>query len=125
MSADDLPPAGCARVRVALRKPLGIVLEQQRATGRIYVVAVTPGGAADRDGRVSVGDELIATSAVVYSDSADYGGVLVKRGQQRVRLRVTGESFDTVLTAISTHPGTMDVLLDLQKCDIGSVVDAP
>lgn len=37
------------------------------------------------------GDQLIATSGVVYNGTSEYGGVQVKAGQQVVRLNVLGE----------------------------------
>lgn len=94
---------------------------------------------------------------VVYNNTEDYGGVKVKKGQERVRLLVKGEKFDTVMVrrrrgslgvtfqgvhvlssvcavrraplmscllpslphpqaAIGSHPGTMEVTLEIQKC---------
>jgi hypothetical protein len=94
LSADDLAPAGCERIKVALKKPLGLVLESNKA-GDIFVVEVLPDGSAAKDGRIQAGDQLIATSAVIYTSEDDYGGVTVKTGQQRVRLLVKGEKFDT------------------------------
>jgi len=77
---------------------------------------VLPEGSAAKDGRITVGDELIATSAIVYTREDIYGGVAVKGGQQRVRLQVKGERFETVMSALGTHPGHMAVTLDIQKC---------
>jgi hypothetical protein len=37
------------------------------------------------------GDQLIATSGVVYNTVKDYGGVSVPGGQQLVRMSVQGE----------------------------------
>lgn len=54
--------------------------------------------------------------SVIYNTTREYGGVNVKGGQERVRLLVKGEKFDTVMAAISSHPGTMQVVLELQKC---------
>ena len=95
VSADDMPPAGCERIRVSLKKPLGLVLEQNRASLDIFVVEVLPDGSAAKDGRIAVGDQLIATSAIVYQSEEDYGGVSVKKGMSMVRLLCKGESFDT------------------------------
>lgn len=53
---------------------------------------------------------------VVYNTLEDYGGVTVRKGQERVRLLVKGEKFDTVMAAIGSHPGSWDVTLELQKC---------
>ena len=41
-------PPGCARYTLRLRKPLGMVLEEERGTGRITVAELVPGGAAAR-----------------------------------------------------------------------------
>lgn len=116
VKADDLPPAGCERVRLQLTKPLGLVLEASKKTGSVFIVEVLPEGNAAKDGRVEVGDELISTSAVVYTTERDYGGVAVKGGQRMVRLVCKTEKFDTVLAAISTHPAHIAVTLDIQKC---------
>ena len=43
--------------------------------------------------------------------------VQVKSGQEVVRLNVRGESFKTVMAAIGSHPGHIDVKLELQKCE--------
>jgi hypothetical protein len=37
------------------------------------------------------GDQLIATSGVVYNNDMDYGGIIVKRGEQIIRMAVQGE----------------------------------
>ncbi|KXZ44708.1 hypothetical protein GPECTOR_63g35 [Gonium pectorale] len=110
-------PIGCARYSVSLRKPLGIVLEQDNKSGNIFVAEVKPDGSAARDGKISVGDQLIATSGVIYTTESDYGGATVKGGQQVVRLRVQGETFKTVSAAIGSHPGHMPVQLEFQRCD--------
>ena len=56
---------------------------------------VVEDGAAFKSGLVSPGDELIATSAVIFNNTKDYGGVSVKSGEEEIRLAVRGESFDT------------------------------
>lgn len=62
----------------------------------IYLFIFLPGGNAEKAGGVEVGDELIATSAVVYNSEMDYGGVKVRKGEEVVRLAVRGEKFNTV-----------------------------
>ncbi|XP_024528234.1 protein MET1, chloroplastic-like isoform X1 [Selaginella moellendorffii] len=94
-SSEDAPPPGCSRVKVELRKPLGMILEED-AAGNIFVAEVSPGGNAEKSGLVEVGDQLIATSAVVYADQEVYQGVTVRKGMQVVRLNVRGEKFETV-----------------------------
>ncbi|KAG2431687.1 hypothetical protein HYH02_013264 [Chlamydomonas schloesseri] len=116
-SSQDQIPLGCARYSVSLKKPLGVVLEQDVKSGNIFVVEVKAGGSAALDGRVKVGDQLIATSGVIYTTESDYGGAMVKGGQQLVRLRVAGETFKTVSAAIGSHPGHMPVTLEFQRCD--------
>lgn len=110
-------PLGCSRYTVQLKKPMGLVLEQDSKTGNIFVVEIKPDGSAARDGRLSVGDQLIATSGVVYTRESDYGGATVKGGQQVVRMLVLGETFKTVSAAIGSHPGHIPVTLEFQRCD--------
>lgn len=114
-SSVDLPP-GCSRYSVELTKPLGIVLEENRATGSITVAEVVPGGAADKTGEVAVGDVLLATSGYVRTTEQTYGEIVVRGGEQMVRLSARGESFDTVLAAIGSVPGNMAVKLEFQRC---------
>eukprot|EP00252_Welwitschia_mirabilis_P028074 TRINITY_DN9966_c0_g1_i5.p1 TRINITY_DN9966_c0_g1~~TRINITY_DN9966_c0_g1_i5.p1 ORF type:complete len:205 (-),score=12.06 TRINITY_DN9966_c0_g1_i5:28-642(-) len=102
----DLPPPGCSRVKVELSKPLGIVLEEDQS-GKICVAELVKGGNAEKSGLVELGDQLIATSAVVYGNVESYQGVKVRKDMQIVRLNVRGERFETVMAAIGTHPGYM------------------
>ncbi|KAL3677982.1 hypothetical protein R1sor_020938 [Riccia sorocarpa] len=111
----DLPPPGCSRVKVELKRPLGIGFAETKI-GTIVVDEVIKGGNAENSGLVEVGDQLIATSAVVYSDADVYQGVTVRKGMQVVRLNVRGEKFKTVMAAIGTHPAYIKVNLELQKC---------
>ncbi|GBG85619.1 hypothetical protein CBR_g40347 [Chara braunii] len=111
----DIPPPGCSRIKVDISRPLGLVLRDD-PSGNIWVDEVVPDGNAARTGLVDVGDQLIATSAVVYTMIEDYNGVKVRKGMEVVRLNVRGEKFDTVMAAIGTHPGHMKVTLELQKC---------
>eukprot|EP00898_Chlorokybus_atmophyticus_P002576 jgi/Chlat1/3319/Chrsp22S03414 len=112
------PPAGCSRFSVTLKRPLGLILEEDKA-GNIFVGEVQKGGNAEAEGSVTVGDQLIATSAVVYTKAQRYGEVNVRGGEQVVRLNVRGEDFKTVMAAIGTHPGHMEVKLEFQKCEPG------
>jgi len=112
---DSGPPPGCARYSIEVRKPLGLVLEEDKS-GDIFVMEVVAGGNSDKTGLVTVGDQLLATSAVVYNSTTDYGGVSVPKGEQTIRFAVRGEKFDTVMLAITTNPSQRLVTLDFQKC---------
>ena len=93
-AADDEPvPPGCARYAVELKKPLGMFLANDK-NGNIFVEELVPGGAAEQSGLISVGDRLIATSAIVFNSEMDYGGVSVKKGEEQIRFSTRGESFE-------------------------------
>ena len=113
-SMDEFP--GCSRYSVSLSKPLGIVLEENKTTGTITVAEIVPGGSAEKDGTVGVGDILIATNGLVKTTSQTYGEVVVQGGEQIVRMPVRGEKFDTVLAAIGSIPGNQKVVLDFMRC---------
>lgn len=111
----DFPPVGCTRIKLELNKPLGIAFEEVKP-GNIIVVEVVKDGNADKSGLVDIGDQLIATSAIVYDTEDYYQGVKVRKGMQIVRLSVRGEKFETVMAAIGTHPAHVKVALEIQKC---------
>jgi S1-C subfamily serine protease len=116
-SEDTEPvPPGCARYAVELKKPFGMYLAND-ANGNIFVEEIVPGGAADKCGLIGVGDRLIATSAIVFNSEMDYGGVSVKKGEEQIRFATRGESFDTVMAAISTWPAPRKMKLEFQRCE--------
>ena len=112
---EDKPPAGCTRYSIDIKRPLGLVLEEKKEGG-IFVGEIVEGGNADKSGLVSVGDELIATSGVVFNSTQDYGGVSVKKGEETIRFATRGEDFKTVMAAIGTVPSQRLVTLEFQKC---------
>jgi hypothetical protein len=117
-AADEEPvPPGCSRYAVIIKKPLGMYLETDKQ-GNIFVAELIPGGAAEASGLINVGDRLLATSAIVFNSSMDYGGVSVKKGEEQIRFSTRGESFDTVMAAISTWPAPRKMKLEFQRCDI-------
>ena len=63
------------------------------------------------------GDELIATSGVTYTKSSEYGEVIVKMGQQVVRIKTRGQEWATIRAAIGSHPGHIPVKLEFQRCE--------
>mmetsp|Transcript_28711 Transcript_28711/g.80821 ORF Transcript_28711/g.80821 Transcript_28711/m.80821 type:complete len:192 (+) Transcript_28711:105-680(+) len=106
--------AARTRYSVTLRKPLGLVLEEDKA-GNILVAEVVPEGNADKSGVISEGDKLIATSGYVYTTENQYTGNTVRGGEQLVKMTVKGEKFDTVMAAIGSHPGHIKVQLELER----------
>jgi C-terminal processing protease CtpA/Prc len=113
----DQVPTGCSRYSVSLGKPLGLVLEENKSTGTIIVAEIIPGGNAEKSGVISVGDQLIATSGYTRTTEQTYNDITVRGGEQVIRLPVRGETFDTVLAAISSHPGNFQVKLEFQQCE--------
>lgn len=85
--------------------------------GNIFVEELLPEGAAEKSGLISVGDRLIAVSAIVFNSTMDYGGVAVKKGEEQIRFATRGEKFDTVMAAISTWPAPRKMKLEFQRCD--------
>lgn len=114
-SDDEIPP-GCARYSVTLSKPLGLILEEDRDSGSIYVGEVVKDGNADRNGSISAGDILIATAGYTRTTEQTYGVTIVPGGERVVRLQVRGERFETVMAAISSHPASVPVTLEFQRC---------
>ena len=60
---------------------------------------------------------MIATSAIVFNGEMDYVGVSVKKGEEQIRFATRGESFDTVMAAISTWPAPRKMKLEFQRCE--------
>ena len=112
---DDTPPPGCSRYEVRIKKPLGLVLEEDK-TGKIFVAEILEDSNAARAGLINVGDQLLATSAMVFNSTQDYGGVSVKKGEETIRFATRGEDFKTVMAAIGTVPSQRPVTLEFQKC---------
>jgi hypothetical protein len=56
------PPPGCSRYSISIKKPLGLVLEQN-ATGVITVAEISPEGSAAKTGLVAVVSEASSQSA--------------------------------------------------------------
>lgn len=111
--ADAAASAKPKRFTVALRRPLGIVLEQKGKDGPIYVAEVADEGRAK--GLLLEGDVLISCSAMTRTKTQDYGGVTVQTGEERVVFSTAGEKFDTVLAAISSNPSNEDIKLEFER----------
>lgn len=63
-----------------------------------------------------MGDQLLATSAMVFNSTEEYGGVSVKKGEETIMFQTMGEDFNTVMAAIGTVPSQRLVTLKFQKC---------
>ncbi|GIL93039.1 hypothetical protein Vretimale_19077 [Volvox reticuliferus] len=112
------------QVRLTLRKPVGLVLEQKPEGGPVYVAEVVEGGAAARTGRVLPGDILSKCSAVVLKAGKE--GLYEAEGYgQRpydnwevIEYDCEGKDFKTVMTALRSNNerwGKMDVTLVLRR----------
>ncbi|XRB06131.1 PDZ domain-containing protein [Pycnococcus provasolii] len=120
-SSSSSSAGGGRRYKVSLKRPLGLVLEENTSTKRIYVADIVE--ESNAEGKVQVGSTLISTSAIVYGKTSDYGGVSVRSGEQKVTLAVTGETFDTVMAAIGTHVSNMEVDMEFEAPDSDECAD--
>ncbi|PSC69815.1 PDZ domain [Micractinium conductrix] len=115
--SDGEVPPGCARYTVELPKPLGLVLEEGPGGRGVYVAEIAAeGNAARLAPQIGVGDELIATSGMVYTSEQEYGEITVRGGEQVVRLNVRNNDFKTVMAAIGSIKPPRTVVLDFQSC---------
>lgn len=54
-ASDEQPvPPGCSRYSISIKKPLGLVLEQNKDTNVITIADITPEGNAAKTGLVAV-----------------------------------------------------------------------
>ncbi|KAG2423727.1 hypothetical protein HXX76_015116 [Chlamydomonas incerta] len=117
-------PTAAATTKVTIRKPLGLVFEQARDGGPIFVAEVTAGGNADKTGAVAVGDILSRCSAVVLKagkegryENEGYGERPYDNWEV-IDYDCEGKEFKTVMTALRSNNerwGKMDVTLQLRK----------
>ena len=108
-------PANCSRVSVEVRKPLGLILEED-GLGGIVVVEVVPEGNCAKTKLIQAGDKILAISAQIKTRVQDYGGVSVGSGEEMIRLQVQGEKFDTIMAAIGSYPSQKPMKIDVLKC---------
>ena len=99
---DNIPP-NCTRVSVEVKKPLGLILEED-GLGGIRVAEVIEEGNCAKTKLIQAGDKILAISAEIKTRTQDYGGVSVGSGEEMIRLQVQGEKFDTIMAAISSYP---------------------
>ncbi|KAG8470982.1 hypothetical protein KFE25_009403 [Diacronema lutheri] len=104
---------------VRLAKPLGIVFEEAEVDKPlgVRVAQVVAGGHADLNGRVCVGDELVSTSAVVFTDKFGSGSF---NNWERQMIACTRMDFGSIMAAIGSNDGRygcVDVVLKLRPTD--------
>jgi hypothetical protein len=57
---------GLLIVQITLMKPMGVVFEENDpSTGGVFVASLAPGGAAEKQGQLRVGDQLVAVDKEV------------------------------------------------------------
>ncbi|KAG2445126.1 hypothetical protein HYH02_008992 [Chlamydomonas schloesseri] len=123
-TAPESAAAAAALKRVTIRKPLGLVFEQAKEGGPIFVAEVTAGGNADKSGAVAVGDILSRCSAVVLKagkegryENEGYGERPYDNWET-IEYDCEGKEFKTVMTALKSNNerwGKMDVTLVLRS----------
>jgi len=111
----DAIPANCTRVSVEVKKPLGLILEEDGLGGIVVVEVVSEGNSA-KTKLIRKGDKILAISAQIKTRTQDYGGVSVGSGEEMIRLQVQGEKFDTIMAAISSYPSQKTMKIDVLKC---------
>ena len=108
---------------IRLRKPLGITFEEcmpGKAEG-VRVGAISEGGYAEEDGRILVGDKLVAVSAVLFrDDQRTLAGQKIYNNWKREMITVTKEEFSVIMAAISSNSprfGYKDIVLQVRRTD--------
>ncbi|CAB1117692.1 unnamed protein product [Ectocarpus sp. CCAP 1310/34] len=71
---------------VELRKPMGLVLEEDER-GNVYIVEIVPGGNASRKKQINVGDKITFVSATFGEEIWSAQGVGLSRVQSAIRIR--------------------------------------
>ncbi|KAL4424063.1 hypothetical protein ABPG75_001364 [Micractinium tetrahymenae] len=105
------PAAPAAQtIRLTLRKPLGLVLaERTGPPAEVFIEEIAPGGNADKDGRLAVGDTLVGCSAVILKAGKEgqyeregYGDRVLDNWE-KVMFNARSKKFDTVMAAIGSN----------------------
>ena len=114
-----------ASYRVRLQTPLGIRFEETRpnAAEGVVVAELIESGNAFADGRVLVGDKLVACSAVTFGGKGALVTVGVGRqfsSWERELIPCGKLDFDTIMAALGSNSGRFgytDIVLELQHTD--------
>lgn len=111
-------------VTLTIKKPLGIVLAENRDSGEVFVEEIVPNSNAAKTEAVSVGDVLVGTSATVLKAGKDGEYEREGYGQrpydnwETVEFDCRGQSFDTVLAALGSNNsrwGINKITITLEK----------
>lgn len=96
-------------VTLTIKKPLGIVLAENKDSGEVFVEEIVPNSNAAKTQAVSVGDVLVGTSATVLKAGKDGEYEREGYGQrpydnwETVEFDCRGQSFDTVMAALGSN----------------------
>eukprot|EP00890_Picochlorum_soloecismus_P001676 jgi/Picsp_1/2509/NSC_00740-R1_protein len=96
-------------VTLTIKKPLGIVLAENKDSGEVFVEEIVPNSNAANTKAVSVGDVLVATSATVLKAGKDGEYEREGYGQrpydnwETVEFNCRGQIFDTVMAALGSN----------------------
>lgn len=110
---------------ISLKRPLGIVFEEceiGKPRG-LRVASLNPNGNAAKDGRIKVGDTLLAVSAVFFQKSDTLTGQSVYNKWSREMISATELDFDTAMKAIESNSqrhGYFDVVLRVRTGTFGA-----
>ncbi|AWP10401.1 putative inaD-like protein, partial [Scophthalmus maximus] len=89
------------------RQGLGLSLagNRDRSLLSIFVVGLHPGGAAARDGRIRVGDELLEiNNQILYGRSHQNASAIIKSAASKVKLILLSLSCDDQNCFIQSNP---------------------
>eukprot|EP00316_Scyphosphaera_apsteinii_P025294 CAMPEP_0119299350 /NCGR_PEP_ID=MMETSP1333-20130426/1424_1 /TAXON_ID=418940 /ORGANISM="Scyphosphaera apsteinii, Strain RCC1455" /LENGTH=147 /DNA_ID=CAMNT_0007300743 /DNA_START=160 /DNA_END=603 /DNA_ORIENTATION=- len=107
-SGDNSLPADV--YEIAISRPLGIGFEEvsDSIPRGVKVVSLVPDGAAERSGKLAVGDELVGVTGVIFQGAKF----------ERQMIDCTRWDFDTVVDAIGSNEarfGCEDVILQFRR----------
>ena len=97
------------RIKETIKKPLGIVLAENKETGEVFIEEIQPEGNAAATTNLQVGDVLVSTSATVLKAGKDGEYEREGYGQrpydnwETVEFDCVGQDFTTVMSAIASN----------------------
>lgn len=112
------------QLTLTIKKPLGLVLAEQKPSGEVVVEEIVKGGNADATGQVHVGDVVAKTSAIVLKSGQEGSyeregyGQRVYDNWETIEFDCEGQDFNTVMAAIGSNNerwGIKTVTLTLRR----------